>query len=63
MDVPYDNLYLSRLWYLAKSLVDFDSFSYYGLLVFFSHATLWPGPSVYCSVDGKDRLVLLSACF
>ena len=33
-----------------------DSFSCYGLLVFFSHATLWPGLSVYCSVEGKDRL-------
>lgn len=38
-----------------------NSFSYYGLLVFFSHVTLWPGPSVYCSVEDKDRLAFGSA--
>ena len=34
-----------------------DSFSCFELLVSFSLATLWPGLSVYCSVEDKDRLV------
>lgn len=68
---------VSRMWSLCalegyvfpcgcnlKQLLILDSFFYCGLLVFFSHATLWPGLSVFYNVEGKDRLVdSLVACF
>lgn len=49
------------LLHCLTKLLMLNSFSYYGLLVFFSHVTLWPGPSVYCSVEDKDRLAFGSA--
>ncbi|XVF43118.1 hypothetical protein PTKIN_Ptkin02bG0014900 [Pterospermum kingtungense] len=33
----------------------FSPFSCFELLDFSCHATSWPGPSVYCSAEGKDR--------
>lgn len=35
-----------------------DRFSCFVLLVFSYPATSWPGPSVSCSVEDKDRLVI-----
>lgn len=49
------------LLHCLTKLLMLNSFSYYGLLVFFSRVTLWPGPSVYCSVEDRDRLAFGSA--
>ena len=38
-------------------MISADSFSCFGLLVFFFHVSSWHGLSVYYSVEDKDRLV------
>ena len=56
VDVHSLILISALLWLYSINVDTGYSFSCSELLVFFFHATLWPGLLVSCNVEGKDRL-------